>query len=198
MSQRHIQAHVHHLRVRLDWTAEAKVFIVLIYYLILGVAIIAILTRALTNLESFGKEALDYFGCEAKGIIIPPSSYNMSGEDAYAQEAYEDPQNSTCDRTGIDRFSEPITTTIAFVLLGIYPVVYLIYTINCKELKEKLCTFTVREVELSNKTSTTTRRNMNPRYYSPMNYNSNTNTLASSLPGPDLYNRPSTFTPLST
>lgn len=112
-TQRHIQARVHQLRVKLNWTAEAKVLTVLVYYILLGTVVLTILTNSLTDLGSFYREATNYFLCEQSGI----------------------PSNSNCSRSKLEGLVNPITTAVAFVLMGLYPAVSLVYVINIKDLK---------------------------------------------------------------
>ena len=139
-TQRHIQAYKHHAqeRFRLDWMAEIKVFSVVIYYLIFSIVTIAMLTTELLNFYHFFEETSTYFACESSGI-----SSDMQREDATG--------NSTlvsCDRNAVEQLADPIFTTIAYVLLGFYPFVGLVYTVSFKEWREKLKS-TQREVEVS-------------------------------------------------
>jgi len=177
------------------------VFLVLIYYLILGTVIVTIFTRGLVQHKDFINTLLEYFSCEANGISSQTPS-NASDEDLVG-EGNEYLNNSTCDnyKTEIGKMAEPYSLTISLVLLGLYPAVYLVYTINCKDLKDRLCTRTIREVvESSQKTSTTTRKKMNPHaYYPHLGGGSSSNRLNTSYPpdSTDVYARPSTFTPPS-
>lgn len=190
---------MHHLRVRLDWTAEAKVFTALFYFLILGITTITILTKSLAEVETFVGKAADYFLCEASGV--------PNGTEA----------NSTvsplckAERERLYNITEPVGTTIAMVLLGLYPIVYLVYIINIRDLKETWCTRTVREVEPSQKTTSASRKKKKtvPDLYAPLGSNrdhpsyytnvGDTSTVVPTrFPGfgeDDGYTRPSTFTP---
>lgn len=112
--QKHVQARRNKLRVNLDWTAEAKVLIIITYHLILGVAVLTIFTKSIIDVSGYTTAALDYFGCERNG------------------------NGTTCPRSDIEGQVNPIPTTIAFVLLGLYPTFNLVYTINIKELRGRL------------------------------------------------------------
>lgn len=170
---------MHQLRVRLDWTAEAKVFTVLIYYLVLGIMVITVLTFSLLNLQDFFEEANAYFVCESTGI---PSNMTEGGS--------ENTTSASCNRENVEDLTDPIYTTVSFVVLGLYPLVYLVYTVNFRELKEKLACTTQREVQMSNKSSWHSNSAHQSTFY-PQSINH-------SYQGADgVYERPSTFTPLS-
>ena len=118
LPQRHIQAHRNRLRVNLNWTAEAKVLVVIMYYIILGVVVLTIFTVYTSDVEDFAEAALKYFNCERSG-----------------------PGNATICQSELEhvqRFVDVIPTTIAFVLLGFYPIFNLVYTVNIKELRSEL------------------------------------------------------------
>ena len=73
------------------------------------------LTIAARNAELFAARLKDYFSCEQSG---------------------HDP-NNPCDRKSFSEISHPDLGVAALVLLGIFPVINLVYAINIKELKEK-------------------------------------------------------------
>ena len=72
-------------------------------------------TIAARNAELFAARLTNYFSCEQSG---------------------HDP-NNPCDRKSFSEISHPDLAVTALVLLGIFPVVNLVYAINIKELKEK-------------------------------------------------------------
>ncbi len=102
--------------MNLNWTTEAKVLLILGYYLILGAVVLTILTNSLNSVTEFRRELEKYFKCES----FPKG-------------------NNTCDSHNIESLVNPIPTTIAFVVLGFYPVINLVFTINIKEIREKVC-----------------------------------------------------------
>ena len=128
------------LRVNLNWTAEAKVILILFYFLVLAAVVIAILTYSLVSTDDFFETAVKYFTCE-DGV----ASY-----DEYDTMAVN--QSSPCEqlRGELRSLINPIPTVIAFVLLGLYPLMDLVYVINIKELKKKFA-LKKRKVEVINK-----------------------------------------------
>lgn len=164
--------------MNLNWTAEAKVLVILIYHLILGVVVLTILTNSLTNQSRFREEVGIYFECEKSGIIEDDPSY----------------ENSTCSKMGFERLIEPIPTAIAFILLGLYPSVNLIFIVNIKELKKE---FECRErrVEVARRSGENRNTMLRPGINSIIN-------VAENYPQPhrmssfsSVYARPSTFRP---
>ena len=73
------------------------------------------LTIGARNAELFEARLENYFFCE------------LSGHDP----------NNPCDRKSFSEISYPDLTVLAFALLGIFPVVNMVYAVNIKELKEK-------------------------------------------------------------
>lgn len=123
MLQSHIQTWRNKLSTNSNWVAETKVLVILIYYLVLGVVVLTVLTNSLTKRVNFNEEADRYFACEASGII---------------QEDDLETGSSTCKREGLEKLVNPVPTAIAFALLGLYPAINLVYVINFKELKKEL------------------------------------------------------------
>ena len=87
----------------------------LCYYILLAVIEAAIFTIVARNSELFAARLRDYFFCEQSG---------------------HDP-NNPCDRKSFSEISHPNLTVTALVLHGILPVVFMVYAINIKELKER-------------------------------------------------------------
>ena len=124
--QRHIGHPSSHLkgRKRLAFsisqftTPELKVLIIFIYYF----AIAAFALVAFTELAIIGPEFEDdlgeYFACEATGL----GASAIPGKD--------------CSRPQ-DRLGGVVVRTLSRSLLGLYPIVNLIYVVNVKELKQK-------------------------------------------------------------
>ena len=96
---------------------ERKILISLCYYVVLTVFVLTSFTLSVRNIEPFSKELRGHFACEQLG---------------------QDPENPMlCDRQRFRRLAYPEVTAVAFVLLGLFPVVNLVYVLNVKELKEK-------------------------------------------------------------
>ena len=117
---------------------EAKVLTILVYYVILGSVVLTILTNSLIALNGFYEASKEYFSCEAS----PNFTYNDMGQ-----------IQSSCsgEREQLGNYSNPIATTLAFVLLGFYPAINLVYTINIRELKEALSCKAKRKVEAAHR-----------------------------------------------
>lgn len=112
-----MQARRNRLRVNLNWTAEAKVLVIITYHLILGVAVLTIFTNSILEVAGYTTSAFEYFRCENNGVSSNGTSM------------------CTRERSDVEGQVNPIPTTIAFVLLGLYPMINLVYTINVKELR---------------------------------------------------------------
>ena len=94
-------------------TAEKKLIVVFCYYIILSTISMTAFTLATRNASTVVKNIGLYFLCEQGGH--DPDNPCM---DDYIQQTY------------------PFLITLSFVLLGLFPVVNLIYVIDFKELKE--------------------------------------------------------------
>ena len=92
-----------------------KVLIILIYYILLGVCTLTTFSVTSRNIQHFTRELVSYFLCESTGL--------SDGE--------------VCDRTTFEQFSNPIPAALSFIILGLYPVINLIYVVNIQELKQK-------------------------------------------------------------
>ena len=87
-------------------------------------------TLAAKNDNLFLKEIARYFTCELPG---------------------NDPQNS-CDRSRYQALLYPEMNCISYVLLGMFPVVNLVFAVNIKELKERCaCACLFRHILTSSK-----------------------------------------------
>ena len=137
--QKHIIAKIRGQRLQVVWwSSEIKVLIVLCYYIILGVVVLSTLTIAMTTLSQLLTEVTKYFDCEGQPQSLENNVTTNSTSD------------STCDRRPLERLVDPIPTTIAFIVIGIYPAVNLVYTWNYQELKEKWRSRQVQHVNRSN------------------------------------------------
>ena len=95
-------------------TAERKILIVFVYYVIFGVFALTSYTLAARDALKFIEEITTYFLCEA----VP------------------NPEQP-CTR-GYDKYSRPVITTIAIVLLGLIPVASFVFTVDTGEVKKLL------------------------------------------------------------
>ena len=171
--QKHVQARRNKLRVNLNWTTEAKVLLIIMYHLILGVAVLTIFIRSILDVATDKMAELEYFRCESQGA----------------------PSNNICDRNSVK--GDLISTTIAFILLGLYPAFNLIYTINIKELRGLLC----MERKVLQVAPLDNRGNIQSIYGRPMGHSSilrppTSNGGANHVTSSFSYGRPSTFRPL--
>ena len=94
------------------WTAEIKLLILFCYFFVLLAVSQTALTFALRNQPKFLVELAGYFICEAKGIL-----------------------GSSCERS-FERLAFDIPIAIGYGLLGLYPIVSLIYVVSVEELIE--------------------------------------------------------------
>ncbi len=108
-------------------TAERKVLIVFCYYIVLAVVALTTFTLTTRNDEVTVKRIFLYFVCEQKG-------HNP-----------DDP----CSRSDFEELTYPAWTTMSYILLGMFPIVNLIYAVNIQELKDfcqcgtRLCKFKI-------------------------------------------------------
>ena len=122
--QHHYISKIHKITVNFNWAVETKVLIVLSYYIILGAAVLTVFTIALVNLNI--KIFLEYFACESKGLPPPDSNVTRCEKEMVA----------------IRKTLDPIAISVAIIILGVLPVVNLIYVVKLSELKSKIKTYT--------------------------------------------------------
>ena len=91
--------------------AELRILIVFCYYAILGIAALTAFNVTSHKLQGFSNALDAYFLCERGGI------------------------ESKCDRSGFERLTNPTLVTIAFILIGLYPAINLVYVIHSADLK---------------------------------------------------------------
>lgn len=96
-------------------TAEIKLLIIFSYVFAFLALSQTAFTFALRNQASFEADLAEYFLCEASGVSGRP-----------------------CERS-FQRLSGDIPVAVGYVLLGLYPIVTLIYVVNVKELKKVCC-----------------------------------------------------------
>ena len=100
-------------------SAERKLLIILCYYVLLVVISLTGFTVSLRSSGLYIGALLEYMQCEATGV---------------------DPENP-CNRASFEEQTYPGLTTLAYVLLWIFPAVNLIFAVNISELKEKFKTW---------------------------------------------------------
>ena len=98
-------------------TAERKILIVFVYYVFF--AFLSMLTYSQLNRDSepHARALLSYFECERNGY---------------------DPDNP-CDTSGYERFiATTVLASIGYVLIGLYPLLNLVFVVNVQEFKQML------------------------------------------------------------
>ena len=88
--------------------AERKILLVFLYYVTLGAVALTSFTLATKYASQNIAATLQYFDCEKSG------------------------RNSTCD---LDIKQFPMVTLTAYVLLGLFPAINLVFVVNTKDLK---------------------------------------------------------------
>ena len=107
-----LDAHIR--RVLRLHSGEVKILIISCYFTILAVFIVTTFTlHKIQDLEKVISDLTNYFACEATGTL------------------------KECDKPfmGLQRRTVSIVT---FVLIGLYPIVNLVYVLNIPELKQKI------------------------------------------------------------
>ena len=92
--------------------AEIKLLVIFCYAFILLAISQITLTFSLRNRQNFRTRLMAYFLCELVGVAF----------------------GNNCERS-FERFSGEAFIIFSFILLGLYPVVKLVYVVNVKELK---------------------------------------------------------------
>ena len=94
---------------------EVRVLIILCYFILLGVSALTTFSVSSQNIQHFTRELISYLLCESTGTT----------------------NGKLCDRMAFEQLSNPVPTALSFLLLGLYPVVNLIYVVYIQELKQK-------------------------------------------------------------
>ncbi len=94
---------------------QIKLFFILSYYIVFGVVGLTSYSAALHAREERTEDLTNYFVCEARG--------NTNG----------------CSKSDISQLDIESLVIVSFILIGIYPMVNLIYVIQIAELKQKCC-----------------------------------------------------------
>ncbi len=119
--QKRIMHSIRQTRMSTDWCSNARVLIILCYFVIFGIVVLSTFTVSMINFPLFVTEIRTYFECEAEGVA--PGNANACEE----------------SRQAVESLVNPVTTTIALVVLGFYPAVNLVYVAHCKELRDRCC-----------------------------------------------------------
>ena len=90
---------------------EAKIFIALSYYAVFGIFSVAYASLTTSNRDAYFQEVQKYFVCEAKG------------------------SGSACDRSQFEQYQYVWLRGLTFTLLGLLPLVNLIFVISWKDSK---------------------------------------------------------------
>ena len=94
-------------------TAERKVLIVFVYYVVLAVVALTAFTLIARDKDKFFNEIIRYFACESKGPDEP------------------------CPRNYI-QLPHSILSSLSYILLGLFPMVNFIFVISVQGLREYL------------------------------------------------------------
>lgn len=94
--------------------AERKLLIVFCYYVVLAVISLTSFTMSTRDASAIATHTLEYFLCEQGG---------------------HNPE-TPCSRAAIDEMTDPVISTMSYILLGLFPIVNLVYALNVQELKE--------------------------------------------------------------
>ena len=97
-------------------TAERKLLIVFVYYVVLTVVALTAFTLIVQDAEKLLLARLQYFECEKKGV---------------------DP-NNPCDPNIYIKLEHVALTSLSYILLGLFPVVNFVFVISVRDLKETL------------------------------------------------------------
>ena len=97
-------------------TVQVKVLIVFIYYIMSGASLL-VLTFLVTNRKGISADLTEYFVCESVGVE----------------------PGKVCEKTFV-RPPLEIAVNVGFVLLGLYPIVNLVYVVNIRAMKERWST----------------------------------------------------------
>lgn len=93
--------------------AERKILIVFCYYVLLAVIALTAFTLSTKNFPKTIRLFAEYFNCERNG-------HNSS---------------NPCSRSEFERLNNATLTSFSYILLGLFPIVNLIYAVNIQELK---------------------------------------------------------------
>ena len=102
-------------------TAERKILIIFCYYVLLATIALTTFTVTTRNVGQFAAAVADNWQCELTGV---------------------DPENPCNElRASLEDITYPELTSCSYILLGLFPVVNLVFAVNISELKQKLKTW---------------------------------------------------------
>ena len=93
-------------------TAKIKLLVIFSYYFLYLAITQTALTISLRNQPKFEARLATYFSCELTGMV----------------------PGKTCERS-FERLTDSAAIAISFLILGLYPMVNLVFVVNVKELK---------------------------------------------------------------
>ena len=96
--------------------AEIKILIALCYYFLLTAFLLAAITIPATNYPNFMADISEYFLCESTGT---------------------NPNKKVCERN-FERFDSRMVLIASILIVGMFPIVNLIYVLNVQEIKKIL------------------------------------------------------------
>lgn len=114
-----LKAEPHGSKLRLS-NPEKKILIVLFFYAIFGVFVLAYFGVITDKSDNLGEAMISYFGCEATGYVPGKCS-----------SLYE----------SVQQHSLPYAVWFILLFLGLVPCVNLIFVVNWKFIKDKLITW---------------------------------------------------------
>ena len=117
--QKHILSKKYGFKIISSWSLEIKVLLVLVYYVIIGAAVLTVLTHDLITLDHDAIES--YFSCEA----VRYSNTTLCSQ----------------EKQNILSMSTPIPTALSLVFFGFLPVVNLVYVVKIRDLRSKIKTY---------------------------------------------------------
>ena len=96
-------------------TAERKILIAFVYYIILAVVALTTFTLVVEDADKHSLALLRYFECESKGVDLnkPP-----------------------CDPNTYIKLQHVALISLTYILLGLFPVVDFVFVISVRELKQ--------------------------------------------------------------
>ena len=122
--QNHLLSKIYKVKMVSGWTLEFKVLLVLCYYVIIGTAVLSIFTHDLLVLNNQLDTFIEYFYCEAQGLL--PNSNKPRCTDL---------------EMSIQSVLNPIPTAIALLILGFLPAVNLVYIVKFSDVKRNMKTY---------------------------------------------------------
>ena len=102
------------MKIKKFCTPELKILIIFLHFCAFSVTSLTAFTVSAKNINEFESKLILYFACESQGIQ----------------------PGRTCERN-FDRMGVEVALIFVYILIGLIPVVSLIYVINYQEIKAK-------------------------------------------------------------